>query len=70
MKSIKKIQVLTVLSLFIFIGIAAVKQPANDKFKNLQVLPKNISEDSLDNIMDGFTRWLVVDCTYCHVRDK
>jgi hypothetical protein len=70
MKSIKKIQVLTVLSLFIFIGIAAVKQPANDKFKNLQVLPKNISEDSLDNIMDGFTRMLGVDCKYCHVRDK
>ena len=71
MKSYKKIKVLVVLSAFIFIGIAAVKQPAkNDKFKNLQVLPKNITEDSLDKIMDGFTANLGVDCKYCHKRDK
>ena len=71
MRSYKKIKVLVVLSAFIFIGIAAVKQPAkNDKFKNLQVLPKNITEDSLDKIMDGFTANLGVDCKYCHKRDK
>ena len=71
MRSYKKIKVLVVLSAFIFIGVAAVKQPAkNDKFKNLQVLPKNITEDSLDKIMDGFTAGLGVDCKYCHVRNK
>lgn len=70
MKSYKKIKVLAVLSLFIFIGIAAVKQPVNDQFKNLQVLPKDITADSLDRIMDGFTDMLGVDCKYCHYRDK
>ena len=70
MKSYKKLKVLAVLSIFTFIGIAAVKQPVNEKFKNLQVLPKDITTDSLDAIMDGFTQMLGVDCKYCHVRDK
>lgn len=70
MKSFKKLKVLVVLTGIVFIGIAAVKQPATDRFKNLQVLPKNITEDSLDRIMDGFNASLGVDCKYCHVRDK
>ena len=70
MKSFKKLKVLAVLTTFIFIGIAAVKQPINEKFKNLQVLPKNITADSLDKIMDGFNANLGVNCKYCHVRDK
>lgn len=70
MKSLKHLKVIAGLLVFVFIGIAAVKQPQNDKFKNLQVLPKNITEDSLDKIMDGFTVMLGVDCKYCHTRDK
>lgn len=35
-------------------------------FKNLQVLPKDISEDSLDMIMDGFKAALNVRCNFCH----
>ena len=70
MKFYKKLKVLVALAAFIFIGIAAVKQPVNEQFKNLQVLPKNITTDSLDKIMDGFTVSLGVDCKYCHYRDK
>ena len=68
MNSFKKLKVMAALSAFIFIGIAAVKQPVNDKFKNLQVLPKNITADSLDKIMDGFNASLGVDCKFCHVK--
>jgi hypothetical protein len=70
MKSYKTLAVLAVVTVFFFAGIAAVEQPVNDSFKNLQVLPKNISADSLDKIMDGFNEMLGVDCKYCHVRDK
>lgn len=70
MKSFKKLKVITALAGFIITGIAAVKQPTNGRFKNLQVLPKNITADSLDKIMDGFNVQLGVDCKYCHVRDK
>ena len=70
MKSYKKLKVIAAMAIFVFIGIAAVKQPVNADFKNLQVLPKNISKDSLDKIMDGLTESLGVNCKYCHVRDK
>jgi tetratricopeptide (TPR) repeat protein len=36
-------------------------------FENLQVLPKNISRDTLTQIMRGFTQSLGVRCEYCHV---
>ena len=70
MVSFKKIKVVAALAIFVFIGIAAVKQPENKQFKNLQVLPKNISADSLDKIMDGFNAGLGVNCKFCHYRDK
>lgn len=41
-----------------------------DGHKNLQVLPKDISDDSLDMIMDGFKAALHVRCDFCHVRNE
>lgn len=35
-------------------------------FKNLKVLPKDISKDDLKSIMKGFTAALGVRCSYCH----
>jgi cytochrome c553 len=35
-------------------------------FKNLKVLPKNLSEAALDKIMDDFNVALGVKCNYCH----
>ena len=70
MKSFKKIKVIAALSAFVLIGIAAVKHPISKEFKNLQVLPKNITPDSLDKIMDGFNAMLGVNCKYCHYKDK
>ena len=70
MKSFKKLKIITAMAIFVFIGLAAVKQPINNNFKNLQVLPKNITADSLDRIMDGFNAMLGVNCKYCHYKDK
>lgn len=39
------------------------------KYKNLKVLPKNISEKDLDSVMHHFTASLGVKCNFCHVRD-
>jgi recombination DNA repair RAD52 pathway protein len=66
MKSFKKLFTICILAAFVFIGIAAVDEPVNKEFKNLQVLPKNITADSLDKIMDGFNAGLGVDCKFCH----
>lgn len=40
------------------------------RFKNLKVLPKNISEKDLDSVMHHFTASLGVKCGFCHVRDS
>src|SRR5215211_6677129 len=39
-------------------------------YKNLKVLPKNITKVQLDSVMHHFTNSLNVKCNFCHVRDK
>lgn len=59
---------------FVVISVAATKPviKKNDPghFKNLQVLPKDISKDSLDMIMDGFKAALGVRCNFCHASNN
>ncbi len=77
----RTVGVITVLIAGIFISVAATKPgipviKTNDAtsdtglFKNLQVLPKNISKDSLGMIMDGFKTALGVKCGFCHAADS
>jgi hypothetical protein len=69
----KKFTVTLFLAACVFLSIAASKPSLpknNDGFKNLQVLPKDISKDSLDKIMDGFKIALGVHCDFCHVRNE
>jgi hypothetical protein len=40
---------------------------ANPEFKNLQVLPKDLTRDQLMTIMRSFTQGLGVKCNECHV---
>jgi len=62
----KKAIVMWGLIAFVFLGIAASRPPHD--FKNLKVLPKNISEQTLDTVMHEFTKALNVDCDFCHVK--
>lgn len=39
------------------------------RFKNLHILPKDISKDQLDSVMHHFTAALGVKCNYCHVHN-
>lgn len=46
-------------------------KPADDHYKNLQVLPKNISEAAMNKIMVGeFEDALGVSCGFCHAPNK
>jgi len=67
MKSNKKIAVVATLALFVIIGIAA-SRPPEEKFQNLKVLPKNISDQTLDKVMNEFSKALGVECKFCHVQ--
>ncbi len=66
----RKSIVILLVGLFIAFGIAATKPAAERKFKNLKVLPKDISPEDLDKIMDNFKAALGVHCTFCHAPSK
>jgi hypothetical protein len=67
MKYNKKIAVITGIIVFVVIGIAA-SNPPEEKYKNLKVLPKKITSETLDKVMDGFKKALGVGCEFCHVK--
>ena len=40
------------------------------KWKNLKVLPQDISKDSLNHLMEAYSNALNVDCNHCHAPQK
>lgn len=63
---------IAVAIIFIAVIVSSfVVRTTDDEFKNLKVLPKNITVDSLNEIMDSYKKALGVKCGFCHVmRDK
>jgi len=65
----KKILLVTILC-----GIAVLAQSFtqkdDDKPQNLKILPKNISEKELHDIMRGYCMSLGVRCNFCHVSEQ
>lgn len=47
---------------------SALTKPDKPKPKNLKVLPKDISHEELDKVMDGFKTALGVRCGFCHAK--
>ena len=70
----KKITFVAIIIIGIVVALGASSFTANEKtpgnFKNLKILPQDISKDDLDSIMDGFTVALNVRCGFCHARKK
>jgi hypothetical protein len=58
-----------VLLLVSLVALISAGLPKQEKFKNLKVLSKDISEKELDKVMDNFKIALGVDCNYCHARN-
>src|SRR5574342_619579 len=70
MQITKKYFVVVLLGILIVAGVAAVPVPSNE-YKNLKVLPKNISTKNLSRIMiDEFEDGLGVTCGFCHAEKK
>ena len=65
----KKTITLIVLASFTILFTAANITPGK-KYKNLKVLPKDISEKQLDSIMKAYTNALQVSCDFCHKPQK
>jgi len=67
----KKIAVFVCMAACIIFSVAAHKPDGKQQgYKNLQILPKDISKDSLDHVMHFFTRSLGVHCDFCHAKSK
>ncbi len=65
----RKIITFTALSVFVVLGMAAIRlTPAKDR--NLKILPKDISDSKLDSIMQTYNIALGVKCNFCHVPMK
>ena len=54
---------------FVIMG-AVVNNLPYGSHKNLQILPKDISEAKLDSIMQSYNVALGVKCDFCHVKAK
>lgn len=50
--------------------VAALPADTKPPKRNLKVLPKDISHDELDKVMDDFKAALGVKCNFCHAPSK
>ena len=72
----RKLSLLLFIATCVFISIAATKPSTSYNkqvsssdtglFKNLKILPKDISKEKLDTIMHSFNAALGVRCNFCH----
>jgi cytochrome c553 len=47
-------------------AFTSIKDPG---YKNLKILPKNITEQQMDSVMNHFSVSLNVECGFCHVHN-
>jgi hypothetical protein len=62
---LKRNTFITIISMAVFVALGAVSKPASE-FKNLQILPQDITEQKLDSIMHSYNIALGVTCKFCH----
>ena len=62
----KQIFVVLALAAVVTFGVAASHPPQQQPKRNLKVLPKDISHEELDAVMDSWKAALGVKCNFCH----
>jgi hypothetical protein len=63
----KKFAVVVVLFALTAIGMSAIRpEDSKPPKRNLKVLPRDISNDDLDKVMDSWKAALGVHCNFCH----
>jgi hypothetical protein len=65
----KTLATLAISSVITLVALTSMA-PEKEGFKNLKVLPKNISHDQLGKVMHEWSGSLGVHCDFCHVRDE
>jgi len=68
---INRLKLFIIISALVTIAANTVTPPPPvEEFKNLKVLPKNITDEQLDSVMDNFKASLGVNCSFCHAAAK
>ncbi|GAA4744192.1 c-type cytochrome [Flavisolibacter ginsenosidimutans] len=52
------------------LSYAFTTNPDEPKYKNLKILPKDITHEQMDSVMHHFTASLNVKCNFCHMRNE
>lgn len=68
MKNRKILISFALLALVFVLSSFNTTKAEKSKFKNLQVLPNDITKAQLDDIMDAYCVSLNVKCSFCHVK--
>jgi hypothetical protein len=64
----KSLSTIAAFAVMITISLAFTKDDPG--YKNLKVLPKNITAQQLDSVMEHFSKSLGVTCKFCHIGDE
>lgn len=71
MKINRKLIVMASMAVVVASAVAFTAPPAEDPgYKNLKILPKDISKEQLHKVMHGFNDALGVKCNFCHAPSK
>lgn len=62
----KSLLITALFSAMVVMSLAFTKD--EPQYKNLKILPKNITKKQMDSVMHQFTGSLGVKCNYCHAR--
>ncbi|MER3464966.1 MAG: c-type cytochrome [Chitinophagaceae bacterium] len=65
-------KIFLVLASFVFLILVSFAFTSKDdpQYKNLKILPKNITHEQMDSVMHHFSQSLGVRCNYCHMRNE
>lgn len=61
--------ILVTLGFAFVISVSLAFTKDDPVYKNLKVLPKNITKEQMDSVMHHFSGSLGVRCSFCHVRN-
>jgi hypothetical protein len=66
----KLLATIGLLSAVVFMAMSPAIKPADEPFKNLKVLPKNISKEEMHKTMEEWEHALGARCSFCHMRNE
>ncbi|HEX8314523.1 MAG TPA: c-type cytochrome [Flavisolibacter sp.] len=61
---------LVILTLVFVVAVSSAFTNNDPGYKNLKILPKDITEKQMDSVMHHYTESLNVKCNFCHIKQE